>query len=262
EGCGQLRPEARGDLDPGRLPHCLVDAVCDLVDLLVVHSHPVQHEVAVDTDHVAVPAAQVAREQLQHRGPECELTGLAFTNEERYGRPEGEDLVGQPAGKLASGTPDPVLHGPVDHFATGREGLFDDCAGDLCAPSVADDGYPVVRVDVEAGSNGVAGAGGVLRQHDRRVYRAGRPPRIGRTARLSETRRAKPAIQSIHEPPKRSWVIWGTPAQVVLSVPRRVLTGGSERRRRDAAIGNDAQEPWRPDRGLGRQRPGGPIAAP
>src|SRR5215472_9568910 len=82
EGRGQLGAEARGDLDPGRLAHDLIDAMRDLVDLLVVHGHAVEHQGTVDSDHVAVPAAQVAREQLQHRGPECELTWLAFTDEE------------------------------------------------------------------------------------------------------------------------------------------------------------------------------------
>jgi hypothetical protein len=146
----------------------LVHAVRDLVDLLVVHRHPVEHQRPVDADHVPVPAAELPQ-QVQHGLAERQLTGPALAEEEGRRWLEREDLVRQRAGELPGRPGDPVLHRPVDHGAAGPAGLLDDGDGDVRALAVVDDRHPIPGADVEAGAHGVPGAGSVLRQHDARV---------------------------------------------------------------------------------------------
>src|SRR5262249_25615802 len=152
------------DLDLRCLANDLVDPARDAVDLVVVDGHAVEHQGAVDADHVAVPALELPGQQLQHRLPERELAGLAHGDVVGGGGPEGDDLVGQRAGDLHRRALDPVLHLPVDDLATGRARLLGDGVGDVGATAVADDGHAIVGTDVEAGAHRVAGAGDVLRQ--------------------------------------------------------------------------------------------------
>src|SRR5207253_7261472 len=86
EGGGERSDEVgaqrRVDGDPRRVPNDLEDLAGDRVDLVVVGGHAIGHDDVVDPAHVPVPAAEVVRQEVQHRLPEPELAAEADADEE------------------------------------------------------------------------------------------------------------------------------------------------------------------------------------
>ena len=136
------------------------DAGGDLVNLTEVGAHALEHDLAVDVDHVRVTDA-VTVDHFGHLHARAELPGLRL-NDEQADLARGKVIenywrhVPERAGFNLFEDPDAMRRADGPHFV-------DQARGDFLRGPIGDDGDFLLRLDTQANAHGVARAGRKLR---------------------------------------------------------------------------------------------------